>query len=467
MRVLLVNPPTGRYMRQDRCQAPVDTRSVEPARPPMELAYAAAVLEQKGAACLIRDYPMEGKGWRALQDDLESFKPSWLVISATTPTVAEDLKACAMAKAVDQSIRTIAKGAHFHVFDRELMRQWPALDVAVRGELEGPAGDMVLGKELADVAGITFRMGEEIIRNADRPFITDLDSLPFPARHLMQNRLYCAPDTGRPIAFISSSRGCPYSCVFCAARMVSGSAVRSRSVRSVMDEIRECVGKYAISDFFFAADTFTWDREWVLELCAAIRKEKQRIRWGANSRVDTIDAQMLGEMKGAGCRIIGFGAESASPLILERCGKAISAAQTERTVNLCAAAGIDSFLVFVVGLPWETRDTLAETGRFISATRASFIEVNCAYPIPGTPYYEMGKSEGLFSDGLLGGHDYSRAAVRSYALSAQELDDARKMLLRRFYLRPRYIARRLSAIRSPVSLLNHLRYGLRLARNVR
>ncbi|PIQ87317.1 MAG: hypothetical protein COV73_03585 [Candidatus Omnitrophica bacterium CG11_big_fil_rev_8_21_14_0_20_43_6] len=466
MKAFLLNPPTGRYMRSDRCQAPVDTRIAEPARPPMDLAYMAAVLESMGLECKIKDYPMEQKGWDAVSADIEHFMPDLLIINTTTPTIENDLLVCDLAKKINPPVKTIAKGAHFFVYDREIMNKFKGLDILIRGEPELTIKELAENNDYSGVSGVTFRRSNEIIRNTDRPFIQNIDELPFPARHLLNNRLYLTPDTKETLAFITVSRGCPGSCIFCAAGLVSGSKLRIRSIDNVIQEIEECITKYDIRNFFFSADTFTWDKQWVIELCTQLTKKNLHIRWGANSRVDTLDEEMAAGMKKAGCYIIGFGAESASQPILDRIKKGITVGQIEQAVNLCKKYNVNSFLVFIIGLPWETHDTIKETVKFVKRTAASFIEVNIAYPLPGTVFYNIAKENRLFDDALLAGHDYSNPLVKSLSLSTQELIKLRKKILRAFYMRPGYILKQIAQIKKINVAFSYLNYGIRLINNL-
>lgn len=453
-------------MRQDRCQAPVDSRIAEPARPPMDLANMAAELEKIGVECRIKDYPMEGRDWGKTEADLSEFMPEFLVISTTTPTIENDLIACDLAKRINPRIKTIAKGSHFLVYDKEILTSFKNLDVAIRGEPEITIKELVDGNDYSGISGITFRKDSEIIRNPDRPFLENLDELALPARHLLNNSLYRCPDNNEPIAFITASRGCPGRCIFCASGMVSGYKIRLRSVESVLREIEECMGKFGIKNFFFSADTFTWQKQWLIRLCEEIVKKGLKIRWGANSRVDTLDEERIVWMKEAGCSVIGFGAESASQILLDKMKKGVAVEQIEEAVALCRKYGIESFLVFIIGLPWETQDTARETINFVKRTRASFIEVNVAYPIPGTEFYSFAKENGLFDENALCGHNYSNPLVRSFGLSTAELAKLRKKILRAFYLRPGYIARRIRKIDSPQAGANYLKYGFRLLNNL-
>jgi anaerobic magnesium-protoporphyrin IX monomethyl ester cyclase len=466
MKALLINPPTGRYMRSDRCQAPVDSRVAEPPRPPMDLAYCAAALEKIGVECKIKDYPMQGQGWPEAIADLNSFKPGMLFISTTTPTIEDDLTICGAAKKINPKMLTVAKGAHLLVFDKEILTKFKHLDVAVRGEPEIIIQGLVNAEDYSGISGITYKKDSKIIRNPDKPFEDNLDNLPFPARHLLNNRLYRTPDSNDPIAFINTGRGCPYKCIFCAAGLVSGYKVRIRSVGSVVLEIEECIRLFDIETFFFAADTFTYDKQWVIDLCCEILKRGIKIRWGANSRIDTLDEETISWMSKAGCYVIGFGAESGSQFMLDKMGKNITLSQIQKALDLCKKYYIESFLVFVIGLPWETKETVDDTIKFVKNIPASFIEVNIAYPIPGTVFHNIARENGLFKEENLFGHNYSFPLVRSFSLTTDELRSSRKKILKAFYLRPDYIVKRTGNIKSLKSALNYFKYGLRLINNL-
>ncbi len=466
MKALLVNPPTGRYMRSDRCQAPVDTRIAEPPRPPMDLAYMAAVLERAGWNCMLKDYPMEQQRWHCVENDIKNFQPEIIVISTTTPTINIDLTLCELAKKINPAILTVAKGAHFLVYDMDILRAFPKLDIVIRGETEGPIEELARGEKYEFIRGITFRRNEDIIQTQNREFINNLDSLAFPARHLVNNNLYRTPDTNEPIAFVTTSRGCPSRCVFCAAGIVGGHTIRQRSPESTIDEIQNCIRRFAITNFFFAADTFTWDKQWVIDFCRQIIEKNLSIRWGTNSRVDTIDAERLSWMKKSGCYVIGFGAESASPRMLEHMQKGITVPQIEKAVTLCKKSNIKSYLHFLIGLPWETHETIKDTINFVKQTTASFLEVNIAYPLPGTQFYTLAKKENLFSEKDLAEHNHTIAMINTFTLTTDELTAARKKILAAFYLRPRYAIMTFKELYSWRIAYRYLLYGLRLITNL-
>lgn len=189
------------------------------------------------------------------------------------------------------------------------------------------------------------------------------------------------------------------------------------------------------------------------------------IRWGCNSRVDTISEKRLEWMKKAGCWVIGFGIESGNQEMLDKMKKRAKLEDAERAIALCKKYGIKTYGLFLIGLPWETRQTVEQTIDFAKKLNPSFLDFNIAYPLPGTEYYRLAKEMNLFDDKNLSKGDYARPIVRTLSMSTEELIGYRKKALLGFYLRPSYIINTLKDIRSPRIFLNYVRSGLRLIRN--
>jgi radical SAM superfamily enzyme YgiQ (UPF0313 family) len=187
-----------------------------------------------------------------------------------------------------------------------------------------------------------------------------------------------------------------------------------------------------------------------------------KIRWGTNSRVDTIDEERLEWMKKAGCWIVGFGVESGNQEMLDKMKKGITVEQAETAVKLCRKHKIKTYLLFVLGLPWETRETAMDTIEFAKKLDGDFVDFNIAYPLPGTEYFEIAKDSALCDLNSLSGFDYANPLVRSFHLSTEELIELRKKALKSFYFRPRYVARTLLNIRSMKVFNSYLYSGLRL-----
>jgi len=465
-RVLLINPPTGLYIREDRCQWPVDGLSATSIRPPLDLAYAAAVLRSRGKECTIRDYPVEGGGWDALREDIKSLEPHMLLVSATSPTINQDLKAAAVLKEMLPASFAVAKGAHFFIHDYGSLEKFSDLDAVIRGEVEPVMDKMAEGVPWSRIAGLTYRSSGKIHRNPEQSYLSDLDAIPFPARDLLRNGLYTRPDTAAPQTTLQTNRGCPSDCVYCLAGRASGKKIRSRSPENIAEEIEICLKEFGIRNFFFRADTFTWNKSWTIDVCREIIDRKLDVAWVCNSRVDTIDAERLSWMKRAGCWLISFGVESGNQEVLDRMKKGTRVADAKRALKLCREAGIKSYAFFVIGLPWENRETLLETARYSRQLDADFAEFSFAVPFPGSELYDIAIREKLMEENALDFFNNEEPVIRTFYLEKDELVALRKTALRGFYFRPRYILRTLGKLRSPGEAYRYVRFGLEKARGM-
>jgi radical SAM superfamily enzyme YgiQ (UPF0313 family) len=459
-KTLLINPPTGFYIREDRCQCEISRIRPVAMRPPIDLLYMAAALEQAGAECKIKDYPVNKKGWGEFKKDLEEFHPSFVIISTTTPSFDKDMQACDIVKNFDSGILTIAKGPHVSVLDIEVMNKYKNLDVVIRGEFEIAAREIVFTNNFQKIKGITFRDRNLIVQNEDRSFLDNLDGLPFPARHLVDNSQYIRPDTGETQTTIITNKGCNRECVYCLGRISAGSKLRFRSAENIVAELRECIEKYNIKNFLFKAESFTINKTWAVKLCKKIISRGLKINWCCSSNVDTIDEEILGWMKKSGCWLIGFGIESGSQEILNRMKKFTTLQQAREAVGLCKKAKIRTSLYFLLGLPWETEKTFELSRRFALELDGDFILAIFPYPFPGTEYFDIVKHLGLFKQDGFPVKSYAEPAVPSAELSMKELLSMQRKLLRDFYIRPKYIMRTLIKSDSLKMLKNYTRYGL-------
>ncbi|MCE5227978.1 B12-binding domain-containing radical SAM protein [bacterium] len=459
-RVFCVVPPTGRFIREDRCQTPIDKLRTVALRPPIDLLYAAGSFEAAGCEVRLKDYPGEEHGWDEFEADLRAFKPHAVLLSITTPSLEKDLEAASAAKRIDPSILTMAKGAHFNTLDVRALEEHPDLDVVLRGEYENTCRELGEGRPLAEVAGITWRPEpRRIARNDDRPFEMDLDSIPFPARHLAKNELYRRPDTGELQTTLVTNRGCPFHCIYCLANQVSGTKNRYRSVGNVMAEIRQCVERHGIRSFLFRSDLFTQNKKWVIELCQAIMKSGMKIEWACNSRVDTMNPEVLGWMKKAGCWIVALGVESGDQGTLDRIEKQTTVEMAFNAVRMLREAGLKSSVYLLMGLPWDTEELIDKQVAFGRALKPDFLEFFYTYPFPGTKLYDLCVAEGLLKAGEIPRDAYAEPAMPGMYLTLDELKRLRNRAVRRFYLRPGQIIRTLRAARNPRELLNYMKAG--------
>lgn len=456
----LIVPPTGKFIREERCQTPIEGMHTIALRPPMDLLYIAAALERQGVKCTLIDYPGEQWDWEVLYEDLARLRPDMLVLSTTTPSLDRDLRAAQMAKGVRPDTIVVVKGAHFWRDQPTFLKKYPMVDVIMSGEYEETINELITQPDWQKVNGIAFKQGGHIYTTPRRAFLEDLDRIPYPARHLANNGLYIRPDTGELQTTLITNRGCPEKCVFCLAPRVAGRENRVRSVSNIIGELEDCVNQHGIRNFLFRSDTFTLDPEWVIELCLGIERSGLRIKWSCNSRVDTLNGEMLRSMREAGCWLVSFGVESGSQEILDLMKKNITKEQVRAAVNLCKLEGILTSVYFVIGSPWESEATFQETVEFAKQIEPDFVEFFYAYPFEGTEMYVIAANEGLLERGTYPSAAYSKPAMPTKYLTLERLGEMRSEALRSYYLRWGVIRRTIRRARSPRVLMNYARFGL-------
>lgn len=384
MKVLLLNPPTDLLLyKEDRCQNEIESHLHRIIRPPISLMGLAAISEDLGFQTKIIDSPIEKVTLKELFKFLNYWRPHWVIVNTSLETLQSDLISLQAAKEVGAN--TIVFGYAPTLKDKEILESSPFIDYAIRGEPEKTFQELIQSIiPLKEIEGLTFRENNTIKRNPDRPFIDDLDELPFPTHHLIQNNLYRVPTSGKIFTTIQTSRGCPHHCIFCLTNRLNGSKVRKRSVNNIIKEIQVVVQKYNIRNFFFRADTFTFDKEWVMHLCREIIRNDLKITWFCNSRVDTVDQEMLKVMRRAGCQLITFGVESGNERTLKAIKKGITKDQAKQAILTTRKTGILTGAFYILGLPSDTINTIHETIQFSKDVDSDGAEYIPFIPFLGT-----------------------------------------------------------------------------------
>ncbi len=457
-RILLIYPPSPVLNREDRCQQPTKELLVIPPLPPTDLMYLAAIAEQAGFKAKIKDYSLGGDFIKDVQD----FAPDYILANVATPTFKSDMEALAKAKSVLPSAKIIVKGATFLTYNINVIYENPFIDYVIMGEPELTLKEILEGIPNKDILGICYSENNQGVKNELRPFNEDLDSLPFPARHLVDNSIYTRPDNGKVQGVIKVSRGCPYHCFFCLATPVSGAKVRMRSAENIIAEIKECVEKYNIKNFVFWSDIFNINRDWTIDLCKKIIDSGLKITWSANTRANTMDDEMASYMYKAGCRLASIGVESGSQEVLDNIGKKITLDDIRNTVKILKKNKIKIYNYFVIGLPWETEKTVEETIKFAIELDSNFISFYTAAPLPGTRFFAYAMMNKLVDSNLDFDSAYYVPTVRSHELSKERIFELHKQAVRRFYLRPKFILKTLLELRSFVEFKNYFKAGISL-----
>lgn len=477
-KVLLFYPPGPMYQRgEDRCQQPVEGSSAEAMRACNDLGYAAAVLLKRGYEIKLRDYQTEKCSIDDMNREIDEFRPDLLMLSTTNTSIYEDIRVMNELKERTGAV-TVLKGAIFYDPEQEMLDllDLHSIDYLIGGEVDfaiGGIADHALRGEgdISAVDNILYKDDKDggFVRTKFHVWGEDLDGQPFPAREYMNNALYTRPDTDAPMATIQTARGCPSSCVFCLTPGISGRCVRFRSPENVMAELTECYEKFGIKDFFFKADTFTINADWVKKLCELIIASPLygNIHFTANSRVNPLKKETLEIMKKAGCFMVAFGFESGSDEILKKIRKGATVEQNLQAARWCHEIGLPFWGFFVVGFPWENKGHIMKTRRLIYEANPDFIEVKMALPYYGTPLYETCREDGLLAKNVLGSDFFHSSMTGTRYLTIKEVEKLRRRILLGFYMRPGYIAGKMGeCVREPSVFMNYCKYGVRLIVNL-
>lgn len=379
---------------------------------------------------------------------INRYDPDTVLWSVATPTFSDDLALGQHIKQVRPQTVTGVLGTHATAFPAQVLSQ-PGIDAVIRGEPETTICRLIQHEitDWATVSGLSWRdrKAGHIRHNPDRPFMPP-EEIPFPAWECLDLSPYRLPLKGRPFLMVAPIRGCPYPCSFCTAALYYGPKLRKRPVEQVLAEIRRNVSRFRIRDIFFWADTFTADRDYVAALCQGMKKQDLNISWACNSRVDTVDPDLLTMMRKAGLWMISFGIESGSNTVLKRNGKGITVEQSERAVRAAHACGIRTSGHFIAGLPGETEHRMSQTLDLALRLPLDIAQFYAAAPFPGTRLYEEAVARGWLSPDK--GFSQDRAVLELPGLPAERVDAFIAKAYQRFYSRPGTL-KRLATLLTP------------------
>ncbi len=461
MKVLLVDVPFGATDIGGQRQL---FSGVENIIPSLGLAYLAAVAERDGHDVHILDCA-RGLPWEAISVEGRSFRPDVVGVSVTTPSFSNAVRTADILRRIIPGAAFVAGGSHPTAMPEETIESG-RFDFLVLGEGETTFSALLAhleggGPQPESIPGLVFEAGGKPCWTGPAPFVKDLDTIPYPARHLLPPlEAYepCPASLRRlPLAHVMTSRGCPSRCNFC-DRAVFGERYRERSVENVMGEIELLAGKYGAREIRFFDDTFTLNRRRLERLCRELRRFRPRLPWTCLTRVNAVDLDMLSMMKDAGCWQVLFGLESGDDAILKTLNKGNTAAQNRRAVQWARQAGLRVRADFLVGSPAETRETLERTLAFARELDLDFAHFNKFVPFPGTTFYEELSARGYqFDFEQSSTLDHNALVYVPEGLSAEEYQAFLDRSYRAFYLRPRYLFRRAMGMRTWTEWKVHLR----------
>ncbi|MGB9959947.1 MAG: B12-binding domain-containing radical SAM protein [Candidatus Bathyarchaeales archaeon] len=418
--MLLINPPQTFYQGSEPPAGNL----------PLGLLYIAAVLDKEGYKVEVLDAFMTnpsflkngnaldvGMPLEKIQEEVERRKPDIVGVANPFTCQAENaIKVSNIIKEVDKDILTVVGGPHVTVVPVEFLEEAENVDIAVIGEGEYTMLDVVKSfegkKKLSEVQGIAYRKNGKVMLNPRRPFIKNLDELPYPAYHLVEMEQYLNPKKigyrsfqKRAISMVTS-RGCPFNCCFCSVHLHMGKMFRAHSADYVVNHIEYVVNKYRVKTIYFEDDNLTLDIKRFEAICDKIIERGIRVNWETPNgvRPDRLNQTLLEKMKKSGCQSVFFGVESGDQYVLDKIiDKSLKLNDVIRVAKICKKLGIKTGAFYIIGFPGEKKENMLRTVEFALMLKREFdvgMHLFIATPLYGTRLYEECVKKGYISEKL-------------------------------------------------------------------
>ncbi len=439
MKPLFLNPPTFEDFDGGAGARYQAAREVTSFWYPVWLCYPAGMIE----GSRVVDAPVQ----RFTLDDCLKIALDYdmVVMYTSTPTLKIDTETARRIKAQKPETVIVFTGPHVTILPEETLKFTAgAVDIVCRGEFDYTVKDLADGKAWETVAGISYVEDGSIRTTPDRPVLTDLDSLPFVSQIYKRDLPvddYIIPHIKNPYVSIYTSRGCPALCTFCLwPQTYSGRAMRMRSPENIYQEVKWIKENLPqVRDISFDDDTFSADRRHARAVAEKIAP--LGVSWVINARANC-DYDTLKIMRDAGLHHVIVGYESGDERILKNIKKGVTRPQAEEFTRNCKKLGITIHGAFIMGLPGETQETIRTTIEYAKKLDLESIQVSLASPYPGTEFYAQCKQEGwIVSETFLDDTGHQSCVIGYPHLSNQEIFDAVEQFYKKFYFRPKYIAR--------------------------
>lgn len=354
---------------------------------PLGLLYIASVLLEHNYNVKVCDELVD----QSPEKFIEDFVPDFVGISVRTPAFNRAIEIAARAKSFGAKV--ILGGPHVSALPVESLKASENIDGVIVGEGEYAFLNLVSNPNWSEIKGLVYKEDNKIITNPPAEILNDLDLLPFPARHLLEEKSYYGiPEygfiipSGQNFWTICSSRGCPFKCTFCSSSNIFGRKLRYRSAKNIFDEIIQGYNK-GVKYFVFIDDSFGLNKKITSELCNLIIKNNLKITWCCQTRV-TIPLETMLLMKQAGCILISYGVESGSKKILENIEKGVTKEMVRKGIENAKKAGLLVKAYFIVGLPGEGEKEFRESLKFAKSVDIDYLWLSTFTIFPGSYIWE-------------------------------------------------------------------------------
>jgi|UniRef100_A0A7V6DQ09 anaerobic magnesium-protoporphyrin IX monomethyl ester cyclase len=440
-KIILINPDYYEdIFAQSKARAAVSRGVI-----PLGLASLAAPLLAAGHKVRIVNLNLADNPEACLSDAIREFRPDVAGITATTPLIYKAYEIASRIKSLDRNILVLAGGPHPSAVPEEVLAE-SQIDGVVRGEGDAVLPLIVEQGFSPSIANLFYKSGDSCMKaERQRDFISDLDSLPFPAFELFDLKDYSQPGIASrkaPMGYMETSRGCYARCIFC-NKNIHGYKMRMKSPLRVVDEMARML-RLGFQEIQIIDDIFTADMERAYIICEEILRRGLNFPWYPRGgiRVDRVNQELLHMMKRAGCYRIPFGVESGSQRILDLVKKKITLEQCERAVRLAKAAGLETECYFMIGHPTETEEDIKKSIAFAIKLNPDYAKFAITIPLPGTPLFNEMTAQGRIKTRNWDKYNFSLPPKELYdhdTLSWEVIERYYTLSHRKFYFRPHYI----------------------------
>ena len=463
--IVLVSPPISTLERYGKF---ADVGSVTP---PLGLCYIASVLEGAGYSIHIIDAEVLKLSMDETINKIESYAPMVVGITSTMNTFHSAIELGRRIKESKPEIYLVLGGPYVSALKTSALDD--AFDFGVYGEGEQTTIELMefldYGGNVSEIDGLIYKYNGQFKFKLNKPreYINSLDSIPFPARHLLPDLKLYRPNAQSyrklPATTMITSRGCPYNCIFC-DRSTFGKRYRTHSAKYVVDEMQMLIEQFGIKEIWLVDDTFTINKKRTMQICDMIIERNLKISWSCLGRPGTVTFEMLKKMKKAGCWMIAYGIETGNQEVMDYIKKGITLEQAEQTVKWTKEAGLLAKGYFMLGHPIDTLETIDETIEFAVSLPLDYALFLITAPIPNTELFEICKSVGKLVHTDLSRFSAWEAVYEPPEVSVKQLEDKHKEAYRKFYLRPSYIFRQLKNIKNVDDLWRHINAFITIVR---
>lgn len=414
---------------------------------PYWLAMAAGYCKKYGYSVNLVDCIAKNYNIKDVISFVKDFIPDVIVTEITTPTCYYDFNTINEIHKTFPGVKIYVGGTHATALPETVLNECRGIDLILRNEYEYTLLEILSGKSLNEIMGITYRESESIVKNEDRLDLNDLDQIPFVSevyKEFLDFKDYFYAFAKHPMIQIFSSRGCPHKCNFCSyPQTMIGHSFRGRSVKNFVDELEYIKSSLPeIQEIFIEDDTFTVDIRRVNEICDEIIQRKLNITWSCNSRVN-VPFETMQKMKLSGCRLLVVGFESGNQNVLNETKKGITLEQSKQFASNAKKLKIKVFGCFMLGLKGDNLESIEQTFNFAKKLYPDMVFFQQVVPFPNTEFYQWAKENKYLStedySKWLNENGYLNCLINYPYASSEEIEKLRDKLMSRYYFSFTYI----------------------------